>query len=207
MPLENSPFFSIDQASLTISFSNFSNLELKSTFGYITDIESKGNHSFLIENSLFQNITSSWKNNYLDLFFIQNSDHIYIQNSSFVFIKALNIFDIKNICGSIFFYGLILDKNQIYSHIFNIEESINITIIDLGISYCNQDFGNFGGGTLRIYNSFDKFLKNINISYCFSSKTAFGLKFIDDSLRKNFQNESFVTILILKYFNVLLDIY
>lgn len=194
IPLYHSSFLTANQANITILFSNFSDIKLKNIFLNISDIDSIENHSLTIENCVFQNIISYWSNDYYDLFNIQNFLEITIQNTFFKNIKALNIFNIENIFESISFSGVIFESNKIYSHVVNIQTSSNIIMNDSEFKNCNQDFEDLGGGSLRIYNSFNKFFKNINISYCFSSKTAFGLKFIDDSTRKITINQSYVII-------------
>lgn len=158
----------------------------------IIDINSIENHSLTIENCLFENIISYWSNDYYDLFSFQNFLDIKIQNTFFKNIKALNIFNIENIYGFIVFSGVIFEENKIDSHVINVQTSSNFIMTDSEFKNCNKDFEDFGGGSLRIYNSFNKSFKNVNIFDCYSSKTAFGLKFIDDSSRKISQNQSYV---------------
>ena len=126
-----------------------------------------------IENSVFQNIIfiSTLQYNLLSFFNFQGN--IFFNHCNFSEISGFNnIIWLENI-GKLNFSSIIFDQNDVQAHLMSFTNISNITIIDTICQWTN-------GGALRIYNSLYRTIINFQINYSFTSKTAFGLKIIDE---------------------------
>lgn len=97
-----------------------------------------------------------------------------------------NLLHCQNIWRMLVFRFLVFNENEIVSQILNVQEALNISIENTICTFTNNKNGSLyqaGGGAFRLYNILYKRMINIEISHSFSTKTCFGIKIIDDSLR------------------------
>lgn len=123
-----------------------------------------------------------------DLFRILGTNgDVYFHNSTF---KMLSLFDnilrLEKLCGNLILNYMKFEENEVYSHILSVKEARNITINNTICIYTNNKnavlYQN-AGGVFRLYNTLNKIINNLEISFSFSVKTCFGIKIIDDSTR------------------------
>ena len=150
-----------------------------------------------LNSSCFQNITFHVKRDIYSLFEISDIfDDISIINSNFSQISFFNdIFNIGNILGNLYIKSLIFNENQIISHIIELFNATNIAILNVNVNKTNNlNWGRYqGGGVFRLYDVLNKTIINLEISYSFSTKTSFGIKFIDSY---QIENSSVISIII-----------
>ena len=153
----NKVVFLNDDNNIVIENTTFSNIKLKSERAY--NLFSLSN---LHGNACFKNSNFTEINSFGNLFMIETLQHFLIEGVNFI-------------------------KNDVFFFLVNVKNVFNLTMKNTLSWFTNNGKGTYynnGGGSFRIYNTNYKTFINLQISYGFSVKTAFGLIIIDDLYRK-----------------------
>ena len=186
--LETKSIFELDNSDIILSQSVFLNLNLSQHLLLMTNYQ-LNNFTLIIKECIFEAIIMT-SYNLQDLFYLENiSGNIYIENSNFSETSYFNnIIYVENLNGFIFINLVNFSSNEIFSQIISLNEVYNVTITNTILCWTNNKKGKLyydGGGSIRLYNIIVRNIINLQILYSFSAKTAFGLKIIDISNRKN----------------------
>ena len=178
-------YFEIEDSSLWIKFCFFKNLRLSNPLMLYSN---SFDFDFRVENCLFDNIYPVYEGVF-DLFHITNTNgNIYFLNSTFTMLSLFdNIISLKKSYGILFLNNLHFIENEVYSHILSVQEANLIMLNNTICSFTNNKnailYQN-AGGVLRLYNILKKSISHVVISHGYSVKTCFGIKIIDDIIKK-----------------------
>lgn len=189
---ELSSIFIVDNSNISIYNSKFRNLTMSSILFNVSSnnfIENDFKMSFCLLEQIY------FTKSILGIILISHYNNVDIEGSYFLNLMTnSNIIDFDSINSNLILQNLIFNQSNANYQILNIKNVFNLTIMHTKFNENNR-LDNFGGN-IRIYNSFYKTFRNVIISFCYSTKTSYGIKFIDDSVRKapNDNNISFILI-------------